>query len=110
MSAILENRGGACEVLLEPESLSWDLKSSREKRQELAGRSEGCAQSAGFKFHQGAGAGNIGYEEENSPTLTADYHNPAVMCMSGWQANSIVSDEMCGTLTAHDARGGVVHS
>lgn len=102
--------GGACEVLFEPESLSWDLKSSREKRQELAGRAEGCAQSAGFKFHQGAGAGNIGYEEENSPTLTADYHNPAVMCMSGWQANSAVSDEICGTLTAHEARGGVVHS
>ena len=98
--------GGACEVLLEPESLPWDLKSSREKRQELAGRAEGGAQSAGFKFHQGAGAGNIGYEEENSPTLTADYHNPAVMCMSGWQANSMMSDEISGTLTAHEARGG----
>ena len=106
LSAILENRGGACEVLLEPESLPWDLKSSREKRQELAGRAEGGAQSAGFKFHQGAGAGNIGYEEENSPTLTADYHNPAVMCMSGWQANSMMSDEISGTLTAHEARGG----
>lgn len=98
--------GGACEVLLEPESLPWDLKSSREKRQELAGRAEGGAQSAGFKFHQGSGAGSIGYEEENSQTLTADYHNPAVMCMSGWQANSAVSDETCGTLTAHESRGG----
>ena len=132
---------GACEVLFEPESLSWDLKSSREKRQELADRagsgascagfrwnaggktalsidetsptvtsSDPPAVCAGFKFHQGEGAGNIGYEEENSQTLTADYHNPAVMCMSGWQANSAVSDEICGTLTAHEARGGVVHS
>lgn len=37
---------------------------------------------AGFKYHQGAGAGNIGYELEQSPTLTADYHNPAI-CIQG---------------------------
>ena len=36
---------------------------------------------AGFKYHQGSGAGNIGYEPEQSPTLTADYHNPAVICI-----------------------------
>lgn len=34
---------------------------------------------AGFKFHQGAGAGGVGYEPEQSPTLTADWHNPAVV-------------------------------
>lgn len=34
---------------------------------------------AGFKFHQGSGAGGIGFEEEQSPTLTADWHNPAVL-------------------------------
>ena len=32
-----------------------------------------------FKFHQGAAAGGIGDEVEQSPTLTADYHNPAVL-------------------------------
>ena len=37
---------------------------------------------AGFKYHHGAGAGNIGYELEQSPTLTADYHNPAI-CIQG---------------------------
>ena len=62
---------------------------------------------AGFKYHQGSGAGSIGYESEQSPTLTADYHNPAVLCMSGQMPNSMVSDEVCGTLTAHEARGGV---
>lgn len=37
---------------------------------------------AGFKYHHGAGAGNIGYISEQSPTLTADWHNPAV-CIQG---------------------------
>ena len=33
---------------------------------------------AGFKYHQGSGAGNIGFQEETSPTLGTD-HNPAVI-------------------------------
>lgn len=39
----------------------------------------GSHHCAGFKFHQGSKAGSIGYEEENSPTITADWHAPAVM-------------------------------
>ena len=51
---------------------------------------------AGFKFHQGSGAGSIGYEEENSPTITADWHVPAVMTQYGC--------DIAGTLTArHDS-------
>lgn len=63
---------------------------------------------AGFKFHQGSGVGSIGYEPDQSPTLTADYHNPAVLCMAGQMPNSMVSDEVCGTLTAHEAKGGSI--
>ena len=200
----------ACSVLFEPESLSWDSRSSREKRQELAvgaGRGAACsgfrwnaggktalsvgetsptvtssdppAVCAGFKWHQGSGAGSTGLEDEQSPTLTADYHNPAViqlkgnaidrdtaqngawacdpdengaytlnatdvdgvldltggeaqasrvygsdgiapslrahksggndlkvLCMAGQMPNSMISDEVCGTLTAHEAKGG----
>lgn len=70
-----------CEVLFEPESLSWDSRSSREKRAELAAGAGGGAEAAGFKHHQGSGAGNIGCEPEQSPTPTADYHNPAVLCI-----------------------------
>ena len=55
---------------------------------------------AGFKYHQGSGAGNIGYEPEQSPTLTADYHNPAVMCMTDTQPHSMVDGEVCGALSA----------
>jgi len=39
-------------------------------------------QSAGFKYHQGARAGNIGYESEQSPTITADWHSPGVITFS----------------------------
>lgn len=81
----LVGRLGACppvEVLFDLEGMRGDHPSSREKRQELAAAAERGASSAGFKFHQGAGAGNIGWEIEQSPTCTADWHNPAV-CIQG---------------------------
>ena len=59
----------ACSVLFEPESLSWDTRSSREKRKELAARAGGGAACAGFCASNTAGAGSIGYQEEVSPTL-----------------------------------------
>lgn len=42
----------------------------------------GHAVCAGFKYHQGSGAGSMGYESEQSPILTADWHNPAI-CIQG---------------------------
>lgn len=81
----LVGRLGACppvEVLIEPESMRGDYPSSREKREALAaaaGRGPACA---GFKFHQGAGAGSIGFEREQSPTCTADWHNPGVLAFA----------------------------
>lgn len=72
---------GACPpvgVLIEPESMRGDLESSAEKRASLAEAAGRGPASAGFKYHQGAGAGGVGAEPEQSPTLTADWHNPAV--------------------------------
>lgn len=72
---------GACPpigVLIEPESMRGDLESSAEKRESLAEEAGRSPRSAGFKYHQGAGAGGVGAEPEQSPTLTADWHNPAV--------------------------------
>ena len=75
------------EVLFEPDGLRWDFESGAEKREGLAraagidARADRRGGAAGFKFHQGAGAGNIGYEEESSPTLIADWHNPAVISL-----------------------------
>lgn len=59
---------------------------------------------AGFKYHQGAGAGNIGYIPEQSPTLTAGWHNPAVLCMTDTQPNTMVADGLCGTLSCHSKK------
>lgn len=72
-------------VLVEPESLHGDYPPCREERARLAAQAGRGAESAGFKWNQGAGAGNVGYEDELSPTCTADWHNPAVF---GFAQNS----------------------
>lgn len=97
----------ACEVLFEPESLRWDTPSSREERQALASGAGRGATSAGFKFSAGKSAGGIGFAEGLAPTLTADYHNPAVLsrdqifCMADATSNAAVDKDICGTVTAH---------
>lgn len=92
------------EVLFEPEGVRWDPKSSREKRKELtaeAGRGPACA---GFKYSAGSGASSVGFDEENSNTLTADWHAPAVI---GFAQNTrdevrIQGDgTVCGALSAN---------
>ena len=73
------------EVLFERDGLRWDYNPSREEREILAraARIDAAQDSgggvSGFKWNQGADAGNIGYEEEQSPTVIADWHNPAVV-------------------------------
>lgn len=93
-------------VLFEPESVPGNTQSSREKRKELARAAGRGASSGGFKFHQGARAGSIGYEPEQSPSLTADYHNPA--CLTPWdtQTARIYSDsDAYPTVSANDNGG-----
>lgn len=126
----LVGRLGACpplEVLFEPEGMRRDYQPSREKRQELAsaaGRSPSCA---GFKYSAGSGASSVGYEEENSNTLTADWHAPAVIgfaqntrdevriqgdgtlsgalsAQPGMKQQTYVA-EVCGSLCAADSHG-----
>lgn len=108
---------GACpsvEVLAEPESLRGDYPSSREKREALAAAARRGASSAGFKFHQGAGAGNIGFEAEQSPTCTADWHNPAVLvgddgCLNPEdpQNKRIFTLDSCGPTLSSGTRQGM---
>lgn len=73
------------EVLFEPESVPWDPRSSREKRKELAARAGRRASCAGFKYSAGSSAQSVGYEDELSNTVTADWHAPAVF---GFAQNS----------------------
>lgn len=103
----LVGRLGACppvEVLIEPESMRGDFESSAEKRASLAEEAGRSPRSAGFKYHQGAGAGGVGAEPEQSPTLTADWHNPAVypidepITMADLNANTAIGYDMVGTL------------
>lgn len=103
----LVGRLGTCppiEVLFEPEGMRRDYQPSREKRHELAsaaGRGPSCA---GFKYSARSGASSVGYEEENSNTLTADWHAPAVI---GFAQNTrdevrIQGDgTLSGALSAH---------
>lgn len=92
------------EVLFEPESMRGDFESSAEKRASLAEEAGRSPRSAGFKYHQGAGAGGVGAEPEQSPTLTADWHNPAVypidgpITMADLNANTAIGCNMVGTL------------
>lgn len=44
--------------------------------------------SAGFSSSMGAKAGNIGYEKEKSPTLSAARHDATVLCMNPWDSQS----------------------
>lgn len=110
---------GACPpvgVLIEPESMRGDFESSAEKRASLAAAAERSACSAGFKYHQGAGAGGIGAEPEQLPTLTADWHNPAVfpinepITMADLNANTAIGHNMVGTLKVGGDAPSVVNN
>lgn len=144
----------ACEVLFEPESLPWDLATSREKRKELAARAGIGAEGAGGAMNpadpqskrvfstdgpaptinSGTGEGmniqpsvmvdltqgecqskRIYSAGGVSPALRSQEAGGAdsvkVLCVADAQSNSMVSDEICGTVTAHASRGGgSVHS
>lgn len=71
------------EVLFEPDCLSGNPQSSREKRKELASRAGRSAACAGFKYSAAPRANTIRYAEEQANTLTADWHAPAVLPLRG---------------------------
>lgn len=70
-----ESRGGKGSLIQEEMSATLSTSNVQTLFQPMA-----------FKYHQGAKAGSVGAEEEVSPTLTADYHQPAV-CIQGTIAN-----------------------
>lgn len=87
------------EVLFEPDCLSGNPQSSREKRKELASRAGRSAACAGFKYSAAPRANTIGYAEEQANTLTADWHAPAVFPLPN-AALSQYGTEIAGCLTA----------
>lgn len=87
------------EVLFEPDCLSGNPQSSREKRKELASRAGRSAACAGFKYSAAPRANTLGYAEEQANTLTADWHAPAVLPLPN-TALSQYGIEIAGCLTA----------
>ncbi|MEG1907793.1 MAG: DNA (cytosine-5-)-methyltransferase [Gordonibacter sp.] len=75
---VLGSAARACEVLFEPEGVPWGAASSKEKRAQLAAAARTRPSHAGFKYAAAASAGSLGYALEQSPTLTSDWHCPAV--------------------------------
>lgn len=71
------------EVLFEPDCLSGNTQSSREKRKELTRRAGRSAACAGFKYSAAPRANTLGYAEEQENTLTADWHAHAVLPLQG---------------------------
>lgn len=92
------------EVLFEPDCLSGNPQSSREKRKELASRAGRSAACAGFKYSAAPRANTIGYAEEQANTLTADWHAPAVLPLNCADRQGIAMSqygtEIAGCLTA----------
>ena len=79
----------AADILFERSCMRGDHPKGRKAREAIARRSESCPRMgdcAGFKYHQGANARDIGYEDELTPTITADYHQPAVL--TPWDVQS----------------------
>ena len=91
--------GRAAEVLIEPEGVLGNPRSSREKRAELAAGAGVGASCAGFSYKAGGRAGSIGFEEEVAPSLIAGRNDAAVFALqsdggtsrntygSGWSAD-----------------------
>ena len=134
----LGSGGGAAAVLFDADSVRGNTCTSQEKREALTGASAGGTRASGFKWHQGSGANGLGWEDEQSPTLTADWHNPAVairtantssngwgiseelshtldttgpeaICIAGDHVNAPINTEICGTLRAHHNPASVTY-
>lgn len=59
--------------------------------------------AAGFSSSMGAKAGNIGYEEGKSPTLSAARHDATVLCLNDQGGNVMgVTENVSGTLRAQE--------
>lgn len=86
----------ASKVLFEPESMRGDTLPSQKKREELVRAAERDPASGifAFKYIAGAAAGSMPtYDDGSTPTVTADWHVPAV-------AYTQFGEEIAGTLTS----------
>lgn len=74
--------GGAGDAVTQDgEDVSRTLTARMDSSPSVEGRGPSVVaqDAAGFKYHQGSAAKGVGYEPDQSQTLTADYHQPAIM-------------------------------
>lgn len=76
----------AAEILFERESMRGNHPKGRDARKALAAdageRAERGCGSCGFCYHMSGQTWGLGYSVEQSPTLTSDYHSPAICLQS----------------------------
>ena len=98
--------GASAAVLFEPDSVSGNTQSSKQKREELTRAAKDRVRASGFKYHQGANAGSVGYVDEQSPTLTSDWHQPACLSFVGEHGGNTgfgICDDMAPVVSAKHA-------
>lgn len=103
--------GRAAAVLFERESLRWDSRSSREKRESLAGASGigasgRCFGIQGNVVDRDAAQNGSGVSEDVAPTLNTQDRHAVAGCLNPWDCQSQITsistcdDGMTPTLTA----------
>lgn len=108
--------GAPAAVLFEPDSVSGNIKSGRQKREELAGFPQGGAgigrEPVSFKYHQGGKAAGMHapllcVADDNSNAAVDDDVSGTLKCGGGVAVDSIASNgaDVCGTLCARDYKG-----
>lgn len=65
------------------------------------------APAIAFKYHQGSKAGSAGADTDVSPTLTADYHQPAI-CVSPFDPRATCAEDVSVTVKANGHAPGVM--
>lgn len=81
----------------------WDPQSKRVLLSPTLRAGASCGNQApavAFKYHQGSKAGSAGADSDVSPTLTADYHQPAI-CMSPFDLRATCADDVSVTVKAN---------
>ena len=61
------------------------------------------AEPVAFKFHQGAEARTLGDDVGVSPTITTDWHQPAVTVHQNQAGDISETEEMTGTITSQSS-------
>lgn len=65
------------------------------------------APAIAFKYHQGSKAGSAGVDCDVSPTLTADFHQPAI-CVSTFDPRATCAEDVSVTVKANGHAPGVM--